>query len=113
VHLAIATNQGGVAFGYFRYVDILQALDEMCEQVPFPGKSLFMCAAHPKGTIEAFKRDDDRRKPGPGMLVEAMQRFQTEPHRVLMVGDRDEDRQADENAGCHFTYADEFFGDEE
>lgn len=42
----------------------------------------------------------DRRKPGPGMLREAMQRFRTPPADTIMIGDDLRDLQAAAAAGC-------------
>jgi D-glycero-D-manno-heptose 1,7-bisphosphate phosphatase len=55
--------------------------------------------------------EDDRRKPGPGMLREAMSDFEADPDETLYVGDRPEDEQAAKNAGVDFVWASEFFGD--
>jgi histidinol phosphatase-like enzyme len=52
----------------------------------------------------------DWRKPYPGMLKYLMDTFQAKPGETLMVGDRPEDRQAAQNAGCDFIEADDFFG---
>lgn len=49
------------------------------------------------------------RKPAPGMLLQAMEDADVISERVLMVGDRDEDKLAAERAGCAFASADEFF----
>ena len=109
--LAVATNQGGVAFGFMRREDILVELIKMCKEVGIPPGGLYICYTHPKGSIEEYRREDDRRKPGPGMLKEAMRDFDADPDETLYVGDRPEDEQAAKNAGCDFMLASTFFGD--
>lgn len=107
--IAIATNQGGVAFGYMRRKDIIDELYKMAYEVG-TGIYISACFTHPKATIEEFKAEDDtRRKPGPGMLIEAQEHFKIGPIHTLMVGDRPEDEQAAQNAGVAFMWADEFF----
>lgn len=53
----------------------------------------------------------DRRKPGPGMLIQAMDFFQIGRHDTIMVGDRAEDKGAADAAGVDFQWEWEFFGD--
>lgn len=115
-HIGIATNQGGVAFGYMRSIDIMDAIGKMCEQVPISRKGVRFCFTHPKGTEELWRdENDERRKPGPGMLREIMGAFMmpVNPEKCLMVGDRPEDEGAANAAGCAFAWADDFFGGQE
>jgi len=109
IHLGIATNQGGVAFGYMRRKDILDELVKMSFEAGI-NIPVSVCFSHPKATIEDFRGEDDtRRKPGPGMLLEIMEVRKIAPQDTLMVGDRPEDEQAAQNAGVAFIWADEFF----
>ncbi len=111
IRLAIATNQGGVAFGYMEMADVLYELDIMCKECGVSPGGLYICYNHPKATIPIYKHDDDRRKPRPGMLRDAMKDFDADPDETLMVGDRPEDFEAAKNAGCAFSWATDFFGD--
>ena len=43
----------------------------------------------------------DRRKPGPGMLIEALQKFNFRPDEAVFVGDSARDMEAAKTAGCH------------
>lgn len=47
-------------------------------------------------------RATDRRKPGPGMLLEAMQRFGIPPDATIFVGDQPTDAEAARRAGVAF-----------
>lgn len=49
------------------------------------------------------------RKPYPGMLLEAMRKFNMLSSDTLMVGDMESDRAAALAAGCGFQWADDFF----
>jgi D-glycero-D-manno-heptose 1,7-bisphosphate phosphatase len=111
IYLAIATNQGGVAFGHLVYYEMRYELRRLADE----GRIDFtaICFTHPQAKIEAFRQDSDRRKPGPGMLLDAMEALKIGPIHTLMVGDRPEDEQAAQNAGVAFMWADEFFGDKE
>lgn len=115
-HIGIATNQGGVGFGYFKSIDILEELMKLCEQVPIPARGCAYCFTHPTASIGLYQdKTDNRRKPGPGMLWEIMDTFMfpRQPDYCLMVGDRPEDEQAAAGAGCAFAWADEFFAESE
>lgn len=51
------------------------------------------------------------RKPNPGMIHQAIEDFGIkDKSKVLMVGDRDEDREAARLAGVDFAWAKDFFG---
>ena len=112
MRLATATNQGGVAFGYLQAEPLLSQLALMCREGSIPLGGLYVCYTHPKATIEQYRADDDRRKPGPRMLLEAMNDFEADVHETLMVGDSKEDEQAAKAAGCDFVWADIFFSGE-
>jgi len=109
VRLAVATNQGGVAFGFMQREEILVELIKTCKEVGISPGGLYICYSHPKGSIEEYRREDDRRKPGPGMLLEAMRDFGAEPDETLFVGDMEDDEKAAKNAGVAFLHADVFF----
>ncbi len=111
IKLAIATNQGGVAFGYLDYHEMRHELRHMADE----GRIDFtaICFTHPDAKIEAYHKDSDRRKPGPGMLLDAMGALKIEQIHTLMVGDRPEDEQAAQAAGAAFMWSDKFFGDKE
>ncbi|MBI3514696.1 MAG: HAD-IIIA family hydrolase [Proteobacteria bacterium] len=52
---------------------------------------------------DAPDRATDRRKPGPGMLREALARFVVEPRDAVMIGDQPTDAEAARRAGVAFV----------
>lgn len=115
---AIVTNQAGVAWGYHTQAEVYRRIGHTLERLcffwgrPFSVHVAFM---HPRATVTGFKGDDGR-KPAPTMLNEAMlvhgidpTGLSVNPGPVVMVGDRDEDREAAEAAGIDFTHAEDFF----
>lgn len=108
--LAVATNQGGVAFGYLDAVAIRQQLYTMAEEAHIT--IVEMCFSHPKASIDDYREDSPRRKPAPGMLLDIIKASNVYPSDCLMVGDRDEDEQAARNAGIDFMWAKDFFSAE-
>src|SRR5260221_8575720 len=108
IKLAIATNQGGVAFGYLDPLEIRRELVAMANE----GHIAYveMCFSHPEATRPGYRDNSPRRKPGPGMLNEIIEASSEAKQDTLMVGDRPEDEQAAQNAGVAFMWGDEFFG---
>ncbi len=108
---AIVTNQGGVAWGYHTQAEVYARIAATLRQLcffwgrPFSVHVAFM---HPRATVPQFKGDDGR-KPSPFMIGEALGCHQAPAAPVLMIGDRDEDREAAESAQVDFVHADDFF----
>ncbi len=109
VRLALASNQGGVAFGYMEQRDIMLEIHKTAKALSVPKGGVYICYNHPSAKIGQYKHEDHRRKPGPGMLEDAMNDFESAPQETLMVGDRPEDEGAAKNAGCSFMWAKDFF----
>ena len=91
--LVIVTNQSGIARGHFTEADF-HAVQARFEELAGPGliDAVYFCAEHP-GTATA------RRKPGPGMLLEAARDLGLDLARSWMVGDRAGDLEAGLRAG--------------
>lgn len=111
VCLALASNQAGVAFPWSKFTEAeiraeLEATGALCG-------AHFVCVCYTtpneKARPEYHNPNDPRRKPNPGMLLEAMEHFHVSPDETLMVGDRPEDEQSAQAAGVAFQWADDFF----
>ena len=129
IHTALVTNQGGATWGIFEPDAMCEFLDKQCKESGID--AFFVCfhdtsdKAQQRAKIKALTGNEDyqgytalykgchRRKPGPGMLLEAMDHFGVSPESTLFVGDRAEDQGAAQAAGTSFVWAWEFFGDEE
>ena len=112
--VAIVTNQGGVAFGF---VDEEQAWFKIYEAAHRCGLSpdtirTYACFHDIRG-MDPYNDPEQaaRRKPSGAMIREAMADYaDAAALGVLMVGDREEDRQAAQDAGVPFQWAHIFFG---
>lgn len=106
--LAVASNQGGVAFDIF---DAEEAELLVMAAAGYIGASGYrVCFFHPKGKVEPYNVDSYNRKPNPGMLESLMHEFGFLPQDTIMIGDWETDKQAAEAAGCQFEWAHVFFG---
>ena len=89
----IVTNQSGMARGHFSEADF-HAVQARFEELAGPGliDAMYFCAEHPDAAT-------DRRKPGPGMLLEAARDHALDLSRSWMIGDRAGDLEAGARAG--------------
>jgi histidinol-phosphate phosphatase family protein len=101
--LYIVSNQSGVARGLFDEAALGAVWRRIAEllapwQVAIDG--CYWCPHHPQGSVAAFARDCDCRKPEPGMLLRAAREHGIDLSRSWMVGDILNDVEAGHRAGC-------------
>jgi len=103
----IASNQGGVAFGYLTF----EEANAMCQKalVDINGSLSVFCPEHPDGNVTPYNVSSQYRKPSPGMILYLMSELDADPSAVVYVGDMDTDQQAAAAAGIAFEWADDFF----
>jgi len=108
--IIIVTNQGGVAFGYQSEAQAYATQKAVLDALPVAVDASYLCPHHPDGTIARYAITCPNRKPAPGAIQQALDRFQARPEECLFVGDQDSDRLAAKAAGVPFRWAWEFFG---
>jgi len=95
--LLIATNQGGLAKGWYTEEVLNQMHDHLKEEYSKYGISftdVYYCPHHPNFTGEC-----DCRKPKPGMLLKGIADHNIDPSKSYFVGDKFTDVEAAEAAG--------------
>jgi D-glycero-D-manno-heptose 1,7-bisphosphate phosphatase len=109
------TNQGGVAYNLLTEEDVKAANTHLANRLlPDLFDLILYCPYHPRGRVEAYRKDADCRKPRPGMAFEARDRLGLTLTDSIMVGDMDTDQEFARNAGIgRFYWAAEFFGPDE
>jgi D-glycero-D-manno-heptose 1,7-bisphosphate phosphatase len=107
--LIVVTNQAGIGRGYYTEQDFLTLTAWMSERFEAEGAPLtdvFYCPDHPEYGVGDFKKDSFDRKPNPGMLLRANEKYGIDFSRSMMIGDKVSDMQAAERAGvgtrCHY-----------
>jgi D-glycero-D-manno-heptose 1,7-bisphosphate phosphatase len=95
--LVIVTNQSGIGRGYFTEEDFWSVQHELERQLG-PGviDATYFCADTPQNGSE-------RRKPNPGMLLEAAGELGLDLERSYMIGDKMSDAEAGIRAGVRAT----------
>lgn len=100
--LVVITNQAGIGRGYYTEADFHRLTQWMTEQFAAQGIHLTdveYCPDHPQHGIGPYRRENPRRKPGGGMILDAAARHDLDPARSVMIGDRASDMQAAVAAG--------------
>lgn len=97
IKVAVVTNQSCIGRGIItdaQLEEIHAKLNFELSKVGAHVDQVLYCPDHPDLA-------SNRRKPGSGMLIEAMQSFGVEPDETVMIGDALRDLQAADSAGCH------------
>ncbi|MCS3894573.1 D-glycero-D-manno-heptose 1,7-bisphosphate phosphatase [Bradyrhizobium japonicum USDA 38] len=90
----VVTNQSGVARGHYGVDDIHRLHDWMSGELAAIGAHIDdfqYCPYHEEGTVEAYRRTSDRRKPAPGMILDCMKAWPVRTEGSLLVGDNARD----------------------
>ncbi len=95
--LIIVTNQSGIGRGYFTEEDFWAVQQELQKQLgPCIIDATYFCADTPQ-------QGSERRKPNPGMLLEAATDLDIDLDQSYMVGDKASDAEAGIRAGVRAT----------
>ncbi len=95
--LLVATNQGGLAKGWYNEDELAKMHHYLKETYSSRGieiKDIFYCPHHPD-----FTGDCDCRKPKPGLLLQGIEKYNIDPSLSYFIGDRERDVEAATAAG--------------
>ena len=98
----VATNQSGIARGYYGEPDVTALHHWMNAELARAGARIdaFVYSPyHPEAAVEAYRRDAACRKPTPGMIDDLFARFPVDRARAVMIGDKPSDMAAAAAAG--------------
>ncbi|MGB8273948.1 MAG: HAD-IIIA family hydrolase, partial [Alphaproteobacteria bacterium] len=96
VAVALVTNQANIGRGVIDEAALERIHDKLRREIARAGgklDSIFICP-------DAPERATERRKPGPGMLREALAHFAARAADTPMIGDSLKDLEAGKAAGC-------------
>jgi len=92
--VCVTTNQSGIALGFCSDTFVRRVHDHMGAEIAAAGGRVdgwFYCPHHPEAQIEALRLDCDCRKPKPGMIDQALDRFSIDLSRSFVIGDKTAD----------------------
>ena len=101
-HVFVATNQSGVARGYYDEAAVAELLAWMADTLRAGGGTIDdwrACPHHPDGTVARYATACDWRKPAPGMLIDLVRAWRLDAEKCVMVGDKASDLEAARAAG--------------
>jgi histidinol-phosphate phosphatase family protein len=107
VPVAVLTNQSGVARGYFGLKDVEAVHAHISKELAQADAHVDLylyCPCHPDGVVEGFATPSERRKPSPGMALEAAEVLELDLARSWVVGDRPEDMALAGKIGAHAAW---------
>lgn len=100
--IIVVTNQAGIGRGFYSIDDFNFLTDWMCEKFYSNGVKLskvYFSPYHPTYGLGEYKREDESRKPNPGMILQAAEEFNLDLLESILVGDKLTDIQAGISAG--------------
>lgn len=89
--LIIITNQAGIAKGFYSIEDY-NALTKwylnILKKNGISVLSVIYCPHHPQGIVAQYKKDCNCRKPKPGLIKDAVSKFNIDIQKSILVGDK-------------------------
>jgi histidinol-phosphate phosphatase family protein len=101
--LVVVSNQSGVARGMFEEAALAGVevrLRELLGTLGVPLAGFYYCPHHPDGSVAAYARSCDCRKPAPGLVLLAEKELGLDLRSSWFVGDIADDIEAGRRAGC-------------
>lgn len=102
--LIVATNQGGLAKGWYTEHELAKMhghLKDVYHEHGVEFTDMFYCPHHPD-----FTGDCDCRKPKPGLLLQGIEKYNIDPAQSYFIGDRERDMEAAAAAGVKGIFVD-------
>ena len=107
----VITNQSGIARGFYDEAAVKRLHAHMRDELVREGAHIdafYYCPHHPEGTVKPYAVRCRCRKPGTGMLEQAVREWTIDRARSFLIGDKDIDMQAAaafKIKGVHFDAA--------
>jgi D-glycero-D-manno-heptose 1,7-bisphosphate phosphatase len=99
--VVVVTNQAGIARGYYdesQFLALTHWMSSAFEQAGAPLTAVYFCPYHPDG-LPPYNLKSDRRKPAPGMLLQAAREHDIDLAASVLIGDQPTDVAAGRAAG--------------
>jgi D-glycero-D-manno-heptose 1,7-bisphosphate phosphatase len=100
--IIIVTNQSGIGRGYYSEEDFQNITNYMLQEFSKHGikiTEIYHSPHHPTHGIGEYMLDSPDRKPKPGMLLKAQDKYNIDMQNSIMIGDKNADIIAGQKAG--------------
>ena len=101
-YVFVVTNQSGIARGLYTEADMEALHAHMAEELAAYGTAIdrfYHAPWHEEGEVARYRKASIDRKPGPGMLLQAMADFNVNREGSFLIGDKPTDMEAARAAG--------------
>jgi D-glycero-D-manno-heptose 1,7-bisphosphate phosphatase len=95
--VVVATNQSGIGRGLYtekEFEELNQWMHAELRQIHAVIDDILFCPHHPTKAIGDYQRECDCRKPNPGMLLQALEKYKAHPKDCFFLGDKPTDMEA-------------------
>lgn len=99
--IIVITNQAGIGRGYYTEADLHKLNEWMIEQFKQRNITItevYYCPYHPTHGIGEYLKDSFDRKPNPGMILKASEKYDIDLTKSVLIGDKDSDIKAGRSA---------------
>jgi len=113
--VCVTTNQGGIGLGLYTEAFLQDLHAMMAATLEANGASVdgwFYCPHHPSAIVDALRVECACRKPRPGMIQQASDRFAIDLSRSFVIGDKLADVRLAEHAGARGILVQTGYGDD-
>ena len=100
--LVVVTNQAGIGRGYYSeaaFHELTAWIGQRFADAGVDNAGTYFCPHHAEHGIGRYKRACDRRKPNPGMLLDAARQLDIDLANSTLIGDKESDIEAGRRAG--------------
>ena len=111
--VVVTTNQSAVGRGYLTEAELGTIHEAMDRHVSAGGARIdawLYCPHHPTADLEPYRVDCDCRKPQPGLIRQACERFEIDLSRSFGIGDKTADVEAARRAGARGVLVETGYG---
>ena len=104
--IIVVTNQSGIGRGYYTEADYYKLTNWYVSELEarqIAITAVFFCPHHPHAALDKYRKQCHCRKPKPGMILDAAQKYGIDLSTSVMIGDKITDIQAGKAAGVGNT----------
>tara|TARA_B100000161_G_C33478881_1_gene381551 strand:+ start:124 stop:660 length:537 start_codon:yes stop_codon:yes gene_type:complete len=103
----VISNQSGIARKFYTEKDVIRLhkwMNSELKKINAKVDKFYFCPFHPKYGSKYYKKNSYYRKPNPGMLLEAIKKYNIEKEKSFMIGDTKSDQICANRAKIKFFF---------